>query len=98
MLTVEVERLRPVMMAVPAAAEYLGCSKRRIETLVSNGKLPSVRYSEGRRARRYVPVAALDKFLDECRAAARAAADPRLTNERLKDVARRARLRARGEV
>ena len=94
---VEVAVLRPVMMSVPDAGRYLGCSKRRIETLLARGRLPCVRYSEGARARRFVPVSDLDKFLEERLAAARAAADPRLTNERLKDVARRARMRAKGE-
>lgn len=91
---VEVETVAPRMMDVPNAAKYIGCGKWQVFRMIKQGKLPCVRYSDGARPKRYIAIAELDKFLEKRMAQARADADPHVTNERLKALAKRAILRA----
>lgn len=85
----EVDRVEQRMVDVPGAAVYLGCGKRQIDRLVRTGEVPTVRYSDGARPKRYIPVEALDRFLAARMAKARADADPHITNERYKAIAKK---------
>jgi len=91
---VEVETVAPRMVDVPNAAKYIGCGKYQIFAMLKKGTLPCVRYSEGSRPKRYIAIAELDKFIERRQAQARADADPHVTNERLKLIAKRAILRS----
>ena len=84
------EKVEPRMLSVRAAARYLGCSDTQVTKLLAQDKLPAVRYTDKAAAKRYIPLDALEQFLNDRLRAERVRLDPHARAAQFKAVVRRA--------